>query len=59
MTVQPENRVVALGFFDGVHRGHCAILRRAAELARERGWGSAAVTFQAVPLGPGFWFLCP
>lgn len=49
MTVQPENRVVALGFFDGVHRGHCAILRRAAELARERGWGSAAVTFETHP----------
>ena len=49
MSVQPQERVVALGFFDGVHRGHRAILRRAAELARERGWGSAAVTFETHP----------
>lgn len=42
-------RVVALGFFDGVHQGHAAILRRAAELAKERGFSSAAVTFETHP----------
>ena len=27
--------VIALGFFDGVHLGHGALLRRAVEAARE------------------------
>lgn len=44
-----QYRVAALGFFDGVHRGHAAILRRASQLAHERGWGSAAVTFETHP----------
>jgi len=44
-----QYRVMALGFFDGVHRGHAAILRRTAALALERGWGSAAVTFETHP----------
>ena len=30
------SRVMALGVFDGVHRGHRAVLRRLADLARER-----------------------
>lgn len=29
-----EKTVIALGFFDGVHRGHGALLRKAAERAR-------------------------
>lgn len=41
--------VIALGFFDGVHRGHGALLRRTAELARERGAESAAFTFDRPP----------
>ena len=32
-----QSRVIALGFFDGVHLGHAALLRRAAELAEARG----------------------
>ena len=32
-----EKTVIALGFFDGVHRGHGALLRKTAERARELG----------------------
>lgn len=31
-----KERVIALGFFDGVHLGHAALLRRAAEAAGAR-----------------------
>ena len=33
-TTDKKKRVIALGFFDGVHRGHGALLRRAVERAR-------------------------
>jgi riboflavin kinase/FMN adenylyltransferase len=42
-------RVVAIGVFDGVHRGHQEILRRAVEAARSSGASSAAVTFYPHP----------
>jgi len=42
-------KVVALGFFDGVHLGHQAILGTAARLAREAGLQSAAITFERHP----------
>ncbi len=48
-TEQPRGRVVALGFFDGVHRGHRAILQKAAALAAEKGLECAAVTFETHP----------
>ena len=44
-----KQRVIALGFFDGVHRGHGALLRTARELADERGAIAAAVTFDHHP----------
>ena len=31
-----QKRVIALGFFDGLHLGHQALLRRAAERGAER-----------------------
>ncbi|MCP2343875.1 bifunctional riboflavin kinase/FAD synthetase [Actinomadura rupiterrae] len=43
--------VVTAGVFDGVHRGHGRIVRAAAELARERGLRSVAVTFDPHPDG--------
>lgn len=38
-----------IGFFDGVHRGHCHLLRQVAEAARQRGLGTLAVTFTDHP----------
>jgi len=48
--------VVTVGFFDGVHRGHRAVLARTVGAARERGMRSVAVTFDRHPrevLTPG------
>ena len=44
-----QNTVIALGFFDGVHIGHGALLRRTVERARELGAHSAAFTFDRSP----------
>lgn len=44
-----KERVIALGFFDGVHLGHAALLRRTAEEAQRRGCGPAVFTFDRVP----------
>ena len=51
-----EPSVVTVGFFDGVHLGHRAVLARTVEAARERGVRSVAVTFDRHPreiLTPG------
>lgn len=42
-------RVIALGFFDGVHIGHGALLRRAVQRAKELDAVSAALTFDRPP----------
>lgn len=47
--MQTEKRVIALGFFDGVHLGHGALLRRVGEKAAELGAVPAAVTFDTHP----------
>ena len=47
--MEQEKRVIALGFFDGVHIGHGALLRRVADRAGELGAVPAAVTFDAHP----------
>ena len=44
-----EETVIALGFFDGVHIGHGALLRKTAERAKELGCRSAAFTFDRAP----------
>jgi riboflavin kinase / FMN adenylyltransferase len=41
--------VVTVGFFDGVHLGHQAVIGRTVALARERGLPSVAVTFDRHP----------
>lgn len=42
-------RVIALGFFDGVHRGHGALLQTVVQRARERNATAAAFTFDRSP----------
>ena len=44
-----NQRVIALGFFDGVHTAHGALLRRVKEVAAERNAVSAAFTFDCHP----------
>jgi riboflavin kinase/FMN adenylyltransferase len=41
--------VVTIGVFDGVHRGHQALIGRAVELARARGLPSVVLTFDPHP----------
>ncbi len=50
-----ESCVVALGTFDGVHKGHQALIRRAMALARELDTACVVYTFYEHPLR----VLCP
>jgi riboflavin kinase / FMN adenylyltransferase len=54
--IDPAPSAVTIGNFDGVHRGHQVLLRRAVEAAEDRGVRSVAVTFHPHPaavLRPG------
>lgn len=44
-----KKRVIALGFFDGVHLGHGALLQRTVQRAAERDAVSAVMTFDRHP----------
>lgn len=44
-----KNTIYALGFFDGVHLGHAALLTACKELAQRHGCTSGAVTFHSHP----------
>ena len=44
-----KKKVIALGFFDGIHLGHQALLRRAVDRAREHNMTPAVFTFDRVP----------
>ena len=44
-----EKRIFALGFFDGVHRGHQALLTECVRLAKAMDVETAAITFEAHP----------
>ena len=47
--MQTKPTVIALGYFDGVHLGHGALLQRVREAAEERGAVPAAFTFDRQP----------
>ena len=42
-------RIIALGFFDGLHRGHATLMERAKERAAELGASPAVMTFDTHP----------
>src|SRR5262245_31755590 len=44
-----RNAVVAIGNFDGVHRGHRAVIETAVARARKTGKPAAALTFEPHP----------
>lgn len=44
-----EKTIYALGFFDGVHAGHAALLKACRELADEKGCRAGVVTFAGHP----------
>ncbi len=44
-----KRRVVALGFFDGVHLGHAALLRRVSERSHELGATASVMSFDVHP----------
>jgi len=47
--MEEKRRAIALGFFDGVHLGHQALLRKTVERARERNLEAAVFTFDRSP----------
>ena len=44
-----KKRVIALGFFDGFHIGHAALLKRTIEVGAERGLVPSVMTFDTHP----------
>ena len=44
-----RKKIFALGFFDGVHLGHQALLRECVDMARQYGYEPAAITFDRHP----------
>lgn len=44
-----RKKIFALGFFDGVHLGHQALLRECVSMARQYGYEPAAITFDRHP----------
>ena len=47
--MEQKKRVIALGFFDGVHNGHAALMRRTFQRAKELGATPSAFTFDPHP----------
>ena len=49
MIEKDAKRAIALGYFDGVHRGHQALMELAVKRAKENGAISSVFTFDAHP----------
>ena len=47
--MREEKRIFALGFFDGVHLGHQALLKACVEMAKDLNAETAAITFENHP----------
>ena len=47
--MKQNKRIFALGFFDGVHLGHQALLDECVRLARAMDVQTAAITFESHP----------
>jgi len=45
-----KKRVIALGFFDGLHIGHSALMRKTLEVGRERKLIPSVITFDTHPI---------
>lgn len=50
---EKTDRVISLGFFDGLHLGHRLLLQRASDEAKTRGLESAVFTFSEDGIKPG------
>lgn len=48
-SINKEEKVLALGFFDGVHRGHQEVIQTARDIAQQRGVKLALMTFDRHP----------
>lgn len=44
-----DEKVIAVGYFDGLHLGHQKVIKTAVEIAKERGLASAVMTFHPHP----------
>lgn len=53
--MKKDRKIFALGFFDGVHRGHQALLKACCRLAEKSNLQTAAITFLQHPLS----LFCP
>ena len=45
-----KGHIIALGFFDGIHLGHAALIKRTVEIAEQKGLAPSIITFDAHPL---------
>ncbi|CAM3075959.1 bifunctional riboflavin kinase/FAD synthetase [Sporolactobacillus spathodeae] len=47
--IDSQEKVVALGYFDGVHLGHQQVIQKAVSIAKEKGMESVVMTFYPHP----------